>query len=574
MKNTFDIYIDSVKQLIPDVEVRLESGASDRQIKDFQKLIGLELPEDFISLYKTHDGEDLNNGPHILAGLRFLSIANSQYLFETYVKLDKKFLPIDTLSISTQPTSITRWIPFASDDDECIFAVDLTPAKEYGKVGQVIALKDSITGQSAYLMAECLTDFFEKMTGWLNDGNLKAEKDEDSFFITEKDGHLFNSIRNYAIVPTFDIPDKILELKDDFWIEKYGNSISTKELAQKDEVFEISQENVSCEPLAYVGNIGALNFFSSNIRDFHYLGKYPNLKVLNINNSTINDGDLSVLKGCTNLKVLYLYNQKMLNGIDLIGTLPNLVKFLFAGKLTDEVKSFLISSNKLEKLKLIGLTASDIPCIYTLKKLQVLSLVMSEEQNDILLNNFNPSKSHKSIDPFLYLTKFEYKGKLNHEFYELIELMPNLESLTLKGSLSSDLSFISKLLKLKKIEIQFDDEVRIDNLNFLLKLNDLVEFEMNAFVDNEKSLVDVFCLKKLKKFCCPINEVEIYRNNKRLIEIGIYGRDNVDISVLDKTKCKNVWVYSSDRFYMSKSFRNLYSSIIKQNFGFIHCGLY
>lgn len=211
---TLNGYISSVKEIIPDVEQHLESGASDDQINGAKEYFGAKFPKDLVELYKSHNGESIENGIKLIAGLRFLSLGNARFLYDTYVDLDKTFNPIDTECISTKPTSKTRWIPFASDDNECMFAVDLTPVRGKGKVGQIIALEDSWNGQSAYLMADSITEFFEKMASWLSEGSLISK---DDAYICEKNGHFFNSIRNYAVVPRKNSPEKIIELKDDYW---------------------------------------------------------------------------------------------------------------------------------------------------------------------------------------------------------------------------------------------------------------------------------------------------------------------------------------------------------------------
>ncbi len=568
---TFDCYFSAVSHLIPNVEQHLEPGASNDQINGAKEYFGAKFPKDLVELYKSHNGESIENGIKLIAGLRFLSLGNARFLYDTYVDLDKTFNPIDTECISSKPTSKTRWIPFASDDNECMFAVDLTPVRGKGKVGQIIALEDSWNGQSAYLMADSITEFFEKMASWLSEGSLISK---DDAYICEKNGHFFNSIRNYAVVPRKNSPEKIIELKDDYWRKWYSKDhISTKELAGYDEDFNIRKESVSCEPLAYVGHIGELKILWSSIRDVHYLGQNPNVEVLKIKDCTLEDGDLSFIKGCRNLEFLYISYQKSLKGLDLIGSLPQLNKFYYEGAVTDEVRSFLNSSTTIEWLILEGEGIfSDISYLYNLKELEILSLKISEDENEDELKRL--LGGNKTYQPLPNITEFSYEGVLTDEIRAFILSMPNLEALYLRGHLSTDLNFLSGLTKLKELDITFDCEARVENLNFLLGLKKLTSFEMNATINDEISLVEVLKLKKLKKFCCPVNDISVYTNNPKLKEVGILGRDNVDISILVDTQCEKIHVFSTASFKETDAYMKLSHDVHKFEFTYVACKLY
>lgn len=500
-KNVFCQFLSTVNQHIANVELRLKSGAIDEQISKFQDSVGKKLPKDFVELYRLHDGEMTAKGPQLMAGLRFLTLGDVQGLYEAYMELDKEFNPVDTLRISNKSTSKTKWIPFASDDDECFFAVDLTPTKE-GKVGQIIAVVDKADGQFVYLMADSLSEFIEKMINWLNDGSLVVVKEADSPYISEEDGHFFNSIRKYAVVPAVEVPDKTIELKDEFWQTWYQtSSISAKTLAKFDEDLYISRKDISCEPLAYIGNLKKLQILGGSIRDFHCLGQNPNIIFLKLWATTFDDGDLSVLKGCANLKELTLFVQS-LKGIDKIGTLPNLEIFNFVGTLTPEVKSFIKSSSKL-----IG---------------------------------------------------FRYDGVLDDSALDTILSIPNLEVLSLKGELPNDLSFVTKLSKIKELEIISNTETSIENLDFLLELKNLNSFKMNTLIKDERSISEVLNLKKLKTFSCPVSNIDVYRNNTKLKEVGILGQENLDLSLLEGVKgIKSIVAYCTDEFKTGNGFKLL-----------------
>lgn len=294
---------------------------------------------------------------------------------------------------------------------------------------------------------------------------------------------------------------------------------------------------------------------------------------MEIRKCTLEDGDLSFIKGCRNLKFLYISHQKSLKGLDLIGSLPQLKKIYYEGAVTDEVRSFLNSSTTIEWLILEGEGIfSDISYLYNLKELEALNLKISEDENEDDLKRL--LVGNKTYQPLPNITEFSYEGVLTDEIRGFILSMPNLEALNLRGHLSTDLNFLSNLTKLKELYIRFDCEARVENLDFLLKLKNLTSIKMNATINDENSLAEVLKLKKLKKFCCPVNDISVYTNNPKLKEVGILGRDNVDISILVDTQCKDIHVFSTASFRETDAYMKLSHDVHKFEFSYVECKLY
>ena len=88
---TLNGYISSVKEIIPDVEQHLESGASDDQINGAKEYFGAKFPKDLVELYKSHNGESIENGIKLIAGLRFLSLGNARFLYAGILPSCRKY---------------------------------------------------------------------------------------------------------------------------------------------------------------------------------------------------------------------------------------------------------------------------------------------------------------------------------------------------------------------------------------------------------------------------------------------------------------------------------------------------
>ena len=478
LKATFSQFIELIKQSIPDVEKRMAAGATEEEINAVQEHVGKKLPKDFVEFYRLHNGERADDRVFFMAGLQFVSLQEVQSLYDLLQEFEESFEPMGTEAISTKSSDKNKWIPFATDDEDCYLAVDLTPGKGNGKAGQVIAVDHGLGGSCTYLMAESFSEFIEKMMDWWKNGAVVAKDIDGTKHIEEKDGHLFNSLPAYAIMEgqPQQLPDKTIELKDDYWIEYFEKkSITTAELAKEEGEFWVEEEDVSCEPLAYLGNPKEVTFIDNTVRDFHYLGQNARVKYISLCRTTLEDGDLSVLKGCTALKEIELIELSDLSGVEALASLPNLTKLYYAGDLTEQIRSLILSLPHLTSLKLDDLDTN------------------------------------------------------------------------------SDLSFISTMQNLVELEVCLNDNTKLKNLDFLPALKNLTIFRSNTYAEDEKALKSVLQLKKLKEFRYPVSDLEVYRGNTKLTFMGVYGKENLDVSPLAETKCKEVYLFETDSFADSKA---------------------
>ncbi|MBR3518875.1 MAG: SMI1/KNR4 family protein [Paludibacteraceae bacterium] len=488
LKATFSQFIELIKQSIPDMENRMAAGATEEEINAVQEHVGKKLPKDFVELYRLHNGERADNRVFFMAGLQFVSLQEVQSLYDLLQEFEESFEPMGTEAISTKSSDKNKWIPFATDDEDCYLAVDLTPERGNGKAGQVIAVDHGLGGSCTYLMAESFSEFIEKMMDWWKNGDVVAKDIDGKKYIEEKDGHFFNSIAGYAIMdqPVQQVPSKMIELKDEYWqwyFEK--DQISTENLAKTSGEFRATDKDVSCEPIAYIGNPKEVYFDNCIVRDFHYLGQNPKVRSFTMDSPQSVDGDYSILKGCVDLQELGLRHVKDLTGIESVCELPNLKKLTIAGELTEQIRSLIVSLPHLTILELCSLEAKDV-----------------------------------------------------------------------------NLSFLSQLQNLKELEIRFKDATRLENLDFLLGLKNLTAFRTKTYAKDEGALKSVLQLKKLKEFRYPVSDLEVYRGNTKLTYMGVYGKENLDVSPLAETKCKEVYLFETDSFADSKA-----DSILWKNLG-------
>ena len=413
LKATFSQFIELVKQSIPDVENRMAAGATEEEINAVQEHVGKKLPKDFVELYQLHNGESVDNSVNLMAGIRFLPLLLVQGMYDLFLEAEEPFEPVGTEAISKKTGSKNKWIPFAADDEECYFAIDLTPEKGKGKAGQVIAIEYG-SGQSTYLMAESLTAFIGKLTDWWKNGAVVAKDIDGTKYIEEKDGHFFNSIAGYAIMdqPVQHVPSKMIELKDEYWQWYFGgNKISTEKLAKTSGEINPGKEDVSCEPLAYIGNLKEVAFYDCKVRDFHYLGQNPKVRSFTMSSPKSVDGDYSILKGCTELQEVNLWNVKDLKGIESLCELPNLKKLSFAGELTEQIRSLIVSLPHLTSLELANqkADASDYSFLSQLQNLKELEIKFT---NNSKFENLDFLLGLKSLNVFNTNTYAKDEGAL------------------------------------------------------------------------------------------------------------------------------------------------------------------
>jgi cell wall assembly regulator SMI1 len=181
---------------LPEVAESLNHGASELELNQFASTLNVELPSDFLALYKWRNGqsEKVNTGPWF--GLNFLPLAFAQSQCEMW----RSILQDSSAESLIQPAKNMKstpnryvlkqyanpnWIPFAYDWGGNYLGIDLSP-DEQGTRGQVINFGRDEERKIA--VAPSITAFVDWMVAELQSGNFRIQVEEDG-------GRSFNTLR-------------------------------------------------------------------------------------------------------------------------------------------------------------------------------------------------------------------------------------------------------------------------------------------------------------------------------------------------------------------------------------------
>lgn len=194
---------------LPEVVDDLNPGATAAALDDFARALGVRLPDDFMQLYRWHDGQRMaiNTGPWY--GLGFLPLARVQSECEMWRDVLQESSPesladLDRPMQSTPPRHVRRqyanalWIPFAYDWGGNYLGIDLDPDVA-GTPGQVINFGRDEERKIA--VAPSLDAFVGWMLAELDAGNFHLEDEDDG-------GRSFNTLRP----PKFHLLDSLAAL--------------------------------------------------------------------------------------------------------------------------------------------------------------------------------------------------------------------------------------------------------------------------------------------------------------------------------------------------------------------------
>lgn len=470
-----DRYITELLEKGLKPEAVLSKDIREELLEKYDKKMKGLLPEEFKELYKTYNGETQCVG--FVGGFELLSIERVMTEADFFKTYGYDYDPVGTEVISEKPMSKNKWVPFAFDGSECFLIVDLSPAKK-GKTGQIIGI--DMTNNVSYLMADSLNEFFGNMAGWVKDGKLVVDMKSRSYIVSEKSGHLFNNINDYAKINE-SCPRVMVPVKDDFWISRYREKIKKEDngdcyvsstvLAKESVTFRIMYDpvNISCEPFQYMDKIKELVIHNSTLRDFEGLCKMPNLTTLYIINCRIIDSDLSKL-----------------------ACLPKLKK-LSIGKMGD---------------------ADSIQKLSSMKSLRELTVANIDNFDAAVLGKFT-----------------------------------GLTSLEMEIAMDGDGGFLSKLSKLKTLKIS---NSKLYDLDFILSMPKLEEFEMTTSVENEDALLKLSELGKLKVFKYPVKDLNVYKMHPSIEIVGLDGVNNKKYQVFAGSKVDGFFLYATSKETMDK----------------------
>jgi cell wall assembly regulator SMI1 len=145
----------------PSLRPKLNKPATKRAIAALEKVVGVQLPDDFTASYLIHDGADSHSGPII--GVPFMSLAQIEKEWkllkpkkgDVYRKLEKEASYVRGMikEVANNP----KWVPFAGPDEQNYIGLDFDPGPK-GTPGQVInfGADEFIHGSNRFVMAPSL----------------------------------------------------------------------------------------------------------------------------------------------------------------------------------------------------------------------------------------------------------------------------------------------------------------------------------------------------------------------------------------------------------------------------------
>jgi cell wall assembly regulator SMI1 len=161
----------------------LSPGCSEAELAELERLVGTDLPDDFMDLYRWRDGQKTRHYSGIFYGLPFISLAEVRQEWLGWKPLfgDSSF---DSPSFKSAPSGAIKemyaspgWIPFAIDGGGNSLGIDLDPGPA-GTRGQVINFgRDEF---EKFVLAPSLDAFFVWLAGQLEKGNFSITEVPDA----------------------------------------------------------------------------------------------------------------------------------------------------------------------------------------------------------------------------------------------------------------------------------------------------------------------------------------------------------------------------------------------------------
>ena len=426
-------YIETLRE-IASVTEPLKSSKDESALDKLKSKVKADLPDSVESFYKKYDGEADVEG--FAAGFELLPISRVIAEFDFLKKSGIEFDAIGTDAISENPVSKNKWIPFAFDGSDCFLVIDLSPSKK-GVVGQIIGL--DMESDNAYVFANSLDDFFEKLTKLVVDGKLTVEAGDNKAAISEISGHFFNRVTEYAIMDE-SIQNVDVILEDEFWIKKFekqlknkdGKSVvSSRAIGKTTGSFRITNnpQRLSCKPFEYMDNVKELIIHHCELFDFESISKMKNLTTLYLIDCTTDSCNVAALAEAPKLKKLSLgvikehidmkklaksKSLKELSIRELDGvSFCDLCEFSGLTSLTieggnPEEYEFLSKLGKLKTLKIRGVQLDNLDFLHHMPKLEEFEMHIEAQNEDGLM----AIRSLTKLKSFIYPVKdlVLYKG--------------------------------------------------------------------------------------------------------------------------------------------------------------------
>ena len=179
MKKEFDKFEQWLVQNYSDGLLDLNSPATNDEIEELRSALGVDLPDDFISVLKIHNGQKgevawLFDSQEFLSTQRIIEEFNIwKNLLET--KLQGKVSVADD-GVKNEWWNI-NWIPFTSDGCGDHYCLDLSPTAS-GIKGQIITLWYELDERE--IVSQSFSLWFKEYVELLNSGELIYSKEYNS----------------------------------------------------------------------------------------------------------------------------------------------------------------------------------------------------------------------------------------------------------------------------------------------------------------------------------------------------------------------------------------------------------
>jgi cell wall assembly regulator SMI1 len=168
----------------PSLRPKLNKPATKSAIAALEKVVGLQLPDDFKASYLIHDGADSYSGPII--GVPFMSLKQIEKEWkllkpkkgDIHQKLAKEVSYVK--GMIKEDAYNPKWIPFAGPDEQNYIGLDFDPGPT-GTSGQVInfGADQIIYGSNRFVLAPSFGGFMSFLADQFAMGKVEVSPDDD-----------------------------------------------------------------------------------------------------------------------------------------------------------------------------------------------------------------------------------------------------------------------------------------------------------------------------------------------------------------------------------------------------------
>ena len=162
------------------------NGASETELLELEKRLGLTLPADFKAFYQTYNGQD-DCADALFDFFSLCTLEKIACCWEALKINEDDFLEIEADSDDGIQNiwGCSKWMPFAASADGHFLCMDFSPAKN-GTYGQVITFW--YNSPERELVALSFRDFIVEYTKNIQEGVYVYEQEEGYGSIVRKDG--------------------------------------------------------------------------------------------------------------------------------------------------------------------------------------------------------------------------------------------------------------------------------------------------------------------------------------------------------------------------------------------------